>query len=125
MFVFLFENKPEYCPLVRSRCRGSNHAQATGIDLRRQGGWASKVATRMTVPPMMLPGAGRLGCSPPAGHSSILNPAVLTTAIMNGCPVSVQMLCSALTMVPDRHARACAWPGSPHSSHGDLLAYRT
>ena len=61
-------------------------------------------AERKTVPLMMLPGAGTLGCSLPPGHRSASNPAVLTDAMVNGCPVSAQMLRLAVRTVPDRWA---------------------
>ena len=69
-------------------------------------------ADRTTVPLMMLPGAGRPGCSLPARHRSVSNPAVRTAATVKGCPVSAQTCRPARRTVPDRRARGRAWAGS-------------
>jgi hypothetical protein len=61
---------------------------------------ASMAADSTTVPLMMLPGAGRPGCSLPARHRSASNPAVRMAATVNGCPVSAQMWCPDVRKVP-------------------------
>jgi len=57
-------------------------------------------ADRTTVPLMMLPGAGRPGCSLPARHRPASNPEVRMAATVNGCPVSAQMWCPDVRKVP-------------------------